>query len=319
MSFFYFCENLFDIGSIYYIIVLIRLGCGYMKNEDFKFLDDLNQDLYKRYLMIEDALKNKNGNVYVEIQAFLENLFKYINKREGYNLVQTKTLGDFLKNHKIITFCLVRIEYNDINILKKINYYGNNHKHQKVIEFKFTEFIKFIREIHLISRKVYNYYKKDFVNNIKGINEEYYTDLLLKEQRNKEKQESYQSNISCLSEAITDKYKEIALLKDREKENEKSLIKLQKELRLLNIELSEFRNENNLLKSNGIKLKADNKLLVEQLKNLQVRNKLLKSQNNTLENYKNATEDIIPQLLKKESITNIIDDEIIQKIIMSKY
>ncbi len=289
-----------------------------MKNEEFIFLEELNKDLYKRYLMIEDALKNKNGNVYVEIQAYLENLFKYINKRENFNLIQPKTLGDYLKNYRIITFCLVRIEYNDIDILKKINYYGNNHKHHKVIEFKFSQFIKFIREIHLLSRKIYNYYNNFFVNNIRGIDVRYYSDLLLKEQKNREKQESYQSDIIYLSETITNKYKEITLLKEKNKKLENVIKQLQKEVSMLKKEMSEIKSENCELNSNFDKLKKSNKAIEQQLNNLRLKIKDLEIQNNILENYKEATEGLIPRLLKKVDQPSIIDEEVIHQILLCK-
>jgi len=116
------------------------------KNDGFLFLKDINQDLYKRYLMIEDALKNTNGYVYVEMQAFLEHLFKYISNKENFSLYQT-TLGDCLKNNHIIKFCLVRIEYDHFEQLKLINTYGNHYKHQGVIVFKLSDFTALFKPI----------------------------------------------------------------------------------------------------------------------------------------------------------------------------
>ncbi len=282
------------------------------RNEDFIFLIELNEDLYKRYIWIENALKNENGNVYVGMQAFLEHLFKYIIKRENINVYQT-TLGDCLKNNKLTNFCSIRIEYNHFELLKMINNYGNNYKHQKVIDFKFDEFIKFMKEVYLISRKVYNYYHKKPINTIKLFDKSYYENLLKAEQIKKEAQDIYQTNMTHLSEVVIEKNQKLLQLEELIKNYKIQEKKLEKNQKNISNEINELNMLNLSLKEKVEKLQEETQLLKKELREYKKENKLLELECRELQKYQLATQHLLNQLIRKEE-TSILDNSIIEKI-----
>ncbi len=286
------------------------------KNEDFLFLMDLSEDLYKRYLMIEDALKNTNGNVYVEMQAFLEHLFRYISKREKINLHQT-TLGDCLKHHHVIKFCLVRIEYENIDLLKLINTYGNHYKHQKVIDFNFDEFIKCMREIYIISRKVYNYYKKEFINQYKMFDKDYFHNLIQEEKKKQEQHDLIHTKMNYLSRVLIQKNEEILLLNKRLCEREIKLKKLEKSEKQYIEELNQLKKINHSMKDKLEKIQHEYKAYKSELKLLRDKNKCLEKENLKLRDYQIATKEILTQLVKKNE--PILDEEVIDMLKTKKH
>ncbi|QVK18123.1 hypothetical protein KHQ81_15060 [Mycoplasmatota bacterium] len=282
------------------------------KNEDFLFLKELNQDLFKRYLMIEDALKNTHGNVFVEMQAFLEHLFRYISKRENFCLHQT-TLGDCLKNNQIIKFCLVRIEYENLEQLKLINTCGNHYKHENVLDFNFDEFIKCMKEVYLISRKVYNYYKKDFINQIKMFDKNYFYELLQEEQKKQEKHDLYHMKMLRLSEVIIQKKEEILELKKNLEDYKLKLKVFERSNNNLTKVSDLLKKDNGNLKNKLDKIQKDYKAIKKELKEIQEINKCLDKENKGLKNYQLATKGILSSMLKRKE-KPMINDAIIEKI-----
>lgn len=282
------------------------------KNEDFLFLQSLNEDLYKRYLIIEDTLKSANGNVYVEMQAFLEHLFRFISKRERIYLRQT-TLGDFLKNNKIIQFCLVRLEYDHLDQLRLINTYGNNYKHQKLIEFNFEEFIKCMKEVYIISHKVYNYYKKDFVNKFKMFNKTYFDDLVIKEKERQGAEELYHEQITHLNETILKKNEDIEVLKNILDDNQDKIKQYEKIEKNLKETLQELENINMKIEKKLEEVIKENKQVKSELKEVKEQYRKKEKENFTLRQYQAATKGMVYKLLKSNELTSI-DLEVIEKI-----
>lgn len=290
-----------------------------MSNGNFKFLSELNMDLYKRYKTIEESLKNSNGSIYVEMQVYLETLFKFISRREGYNIHQSKTLGEFLNNSKIINYCLVRIEYDNLDLLKTINYYGNNYKHQALVEFRFNEFIKFIEETYIISLKVNNYYKKQNINQVKPLDINYYMNIIVEEKKREEKRLTYQNNIKALNKEVSEKYSQIRQLEIKLQVNNEELKELKKvnsnlskENNYLNRCLIDLENKNFSLTEINNKLKKENKYYRIEIKELikKIRH---------LSDYKEVSFAVFSKIIKKETgFENIIDSNIIKKIIQQR-
>ena len=145
----------------------------------FYFIKSLDEDLYQRYLLIEESIKNHNSSVYLNMQIYLEHLFKYVSKRQGYNLHTKKKLGEILVDYRIENYCHVKIEYDKLNVLKAINHYGNKYKHNKILDFNFQQFMLLMQEIYVISTKIFNYYNQIKSHQIIPLDSLYFHELTL--------------------------------------------------------------------------------------------------------------------------------------------
>lgn len=274
-------------------------------NEDFLFLEELDADLVKRYQMIEEALRNRNCTVFLQMQVYLEHLFKFVSKKEGYNISQT-TLGDFLKNTSIKDYCAARIEFMNFDQLKEINILGNTYKHQRLLPFNIEEFIKCIRAIYDISRKVYNYYNRLPKHTYKLLNEDYYHQLIREEQNKTEEVSMYRSQVDFLREALIEKDEELDKLQkevDVYKEQLKKINNNEKMVRHL-------QKENANLKEKLETLTNDNKLLKQQLHVIYQDKEKLAKENKSLKEFKDAVEKILHKVvlnnhLKSYDILNL--------------
>jgi hypothetical protein len=199
----------------------------------FTFIRKLDEDLYQRYLMIEESVKSINSNVYLNMQIYLEHLFKFVSKRQGYNLHTKKKLGEILADYRIENFCLVKIEYDKLNVLKTINHYGNKYKHNKILDFNFQQFMLLMQEIYIISIKIYNYYHHTKINQIIPLNSIYYQELMQLNNQVEIKLADLESDFNLLTEDLKEKEGEIKQLNEnneRLKQENKNLRKDHKKL-----------------------------------------------------------------------------------------
>jgi hypothetical protein len=113
------------------------------------------------------------------MQIYLEHLFKYVSKRQGYNLHTKKKLGEILVDYRIENFCHLKLEYDKLNVLKAINHYGNKYKHNKILDFNFQQFMQLMEEVYIISTKIFNYYYQTKNLQITPLNGSYYRELML--------------------------------------------------------------------------------------------------------------------------------------------
>lgn len=213
---------------------------------DFEFLKRLDSKLYRRYNSIEDSIKNHNGNVYLNMQIYLEHLFKFVSKRQGYNIHMNKKLGELLNDYRIENFCLIKIEYNKLNVFKTINHYGNNYKHNEILDLRMNEIIGLMNEIYTVSVKIFNYYEPDHRINLhlNALDETYFQELLdhhpqLEQRLNKLEIELYiaQKEIKDKDESLTVINQEVLQLREENKKlrretkkRENHMVELQKRL-----------------------------------------------------------------------------------------
>lgn len=273
-------------------------GGGKMKiNEDFLFLEELDDDLFKRYQMIEEALRYRNCTVFLQMQVYLEHLFKFVSKREGYNISQT-TLGDFLKHTLIKDYCSLRIEFMNFDQLKEINSLGNIYKHQKLLPFNIEEFIKCIRVIYEISRKVFNHYHKLPKHNIKPLNEGYYHQVIKEEQSKTEEMSMYRSQVDFLREALIEKDEELERLQKEVEGYKEQLKKVTNNEKMV----KHLTKENENLKEKVETLTSDNKTLKQQLHVISQDKEKLEKDNKFLKEFKDVAEKILSKIIAEKHI-----------------
>jgi hypothetical protein len=199
----------------------------------FNFLRKLDEDLYQRYMMIEESVKSINSNVYLNMQIYLEHLFKFVSKRQGYNLHTKKKLGEILADYRIENYCLVKIEYDKINVLKTINHYGNKYKHNKILDFNFQQFMLLMQEIYIISIKIYNYYQHTKINQIIPLNSIYFQELMQQNNKVEIKLADLETDFNILTQELKEKERDINQLNEdneRLKQENKNIRKDYKKL-----------------------------------------------------------------------------------------
>lgn len=210
---------------------------------NFQFLKRLDEDLYLRYLSIEESIRHQNSNVYLNMQIYLEHLFKFVSRRQGFNLHFQKKLGEILADYRIENFCLVKIEYNKINILKSINHYGNKYKHNNILVFNFDQIMSLLHEIYELSIKIYNYYHQNKINLIIPLDVKHYEELMRENDKFENKLNDLESDISMLL-ANNDKHeKMIEKLEAENKHFKKENQHLRKENEKINQLYQEYKNK----------------------------------------------------------------------------
>lgn len=143
----------------------------------FNFLNNLNQNLYKRYLDIENAYRTYSGSIYVSMQLYLESLFKYItdNLDEDFYLDKRETLGSLLGNEVFKNTLESDFEVDNLSNISSINSKANTYKHEELVDFNQKEIIDYIRCIYELSVKVNNYFS-DICKDM--FDEKYYLNII---------------------------------------------------------------------------------------------------------------------------------------------
>lgn len=261
----------------------------------FGFLKELDNDLYRRYLLIEESIKNHNSNVYLNMQIYLEHLFKFVSKKQGYNLHTKKKLGEILADYRIENYCHLKIEYYKINVLKAINHYGNKYKHNKILDFNFQQFMMLMQEIYIISIKIFNYYNHIKINQIAPLDDRYYKKLMQFKDIVEDKLSNLETDLNLLSVDLELKEEKLNNLKI-------NLHELKKEIEIL-------KNENKNLRKENIKLEKKVYDLKTRLENKNISFNLMKNENLALKQ-------MIMDEIKNETFQYKIDHELLKKLKM---
>jgi len=127
----------------------------------FKFIIEIDKNLYNRTNDILNAWENRNSSVYVLIQSFFESLIKNIISNIGKkNYIETKSsLGNLLNNKYVLSVLKhdLNITPHIINQISELNRKANSYKHLSYIEFIESSAIEYIELLYFFSSTYYEY------------------------------------------------------------------------------------------------------------------------------------------------------------------
>jgi ATP-dependent DNA helicase RecQ len=125
----------------------------------YKFLKELDEDLYQRFEDIRNAWINHNSGIYSILQSYTECLIKFLIKfqKKGSYLDNRSNLGSMLDNSYVLSVLKHDLKIDNKEFLQKINKTANTYKHDRRVEFIDTSVLENIKEILDLSKKVHEY------------------------------------------------------------------------------------------------------------------------------------------------------------------
>jgi ATP-dependent DNA helicase RecQ len=170
----------------------------------FEKLKDIDHGIYVKFEDIEKNISTFSRSVYVSMQAYCEAVTKNIIKKEkiSFDIERRDSLGPLLMNAPFKRVLELKLNFNNLDSLFKINNLGNQYKHETSIYISEEDIYKLMTIIFELSNSFLVYYN---IKQTYKIDKQYFENLLNRYKETVSKKE--------LDQTLDQKNEEIDVLK----------------------------------------------------------------------------------------------------------